>query len=192
MRPRPAATLLAVVILAALSMLPASQSVASPAPGVTADKPVPAPPGDSGPGEYGSSTYYSSDREEAQLRAVAKRAKAVGAVGSARLSKNDMVIMLPSTTAVLPPTETIGAFVVTFKISQFTTKSLRATEAAIVSAARVDGRSSFGFFYDASIDRIRVGGKFFDGMLKSLDLLTGLQVEIGQGARRAGGIESRL
>ncbi len=100
-----------------------------------------------------------------------------------------MVIRLPSTTAVLPPPETIGAFVVTFKTSQFTKKSLRATEAAIVTATKENGqRSSFGFFYDASIDRIRVGGKFSDGMLKSLDLLTGLQVEVGEGVRRAGGL----
>ena len=103
-----------------------------------------------------------------------------------------MVIMLPSTTALLPPRENVGAFVVTFKMSQFTEKSLRATEAAIVTATREDGyRSSFGFFYDASIDRIRVGGKFSDDMLESLDLLTGLQVELGEGPRRAGGIESR-
>jgi len=100
-----------------------------------------------------------------------------------------MVIMLPSTAAVLPRPETIGAFVVTFKRSQFTEKSLRATEAAIVTATREDGyRSSFGFFYDGSIDRIRVGGKFSDGMLKSLDLFTGLQVEVGEGGRRAGGL----
>lgn len=188
MRSRPAAKVLALLILAALSMLPASQSVASPALGLTADKSVPVQPAQPSPGEYGSSTYFSSDLEEAQLGAVAKRAKAVGAVGSARESKSVMVIRLPSTTEVVPPNETIGAFVVTYKTSQFTAKSLRATEAAIINATKEDGyRSTFGFFYDASTDRVQIGGKFSERMLKSLGLLTGPNVQVTEDAGRLRG-----
>jgi hypothetical protein len=103
-----------------------------------------------------------------------------------------MMIRLPSTTAVLPPTDTIAGFVVTYRTSQFTATSLRATEEAIVTATREDGyRSTFGFFYDASVDRIQVCGEFSDRMLKSLDRLTGLDVQETEGVGRMRGIESR-
>lgn len=161
------------LIITLLVLLPASQGMASPTPQTSDAKPTPGEGKFAPPGEYGSNTYYSDDQEEAELTTIAEKAKSLKAIGQWREAVDRMVTRLPNASDPPPETEKIGSFTVTYMTSQFTAETLKATEAAIVSAGKEYGdRSTYGFYYDGSTDHVLVKGqhpRFHDGGTQSAD-----------------------
>ena len=166
------------VVLATLFVgFPALPTTAAPSP--LASKPTPDGTQHAPPGDYGSNTYYSTDQEEAELQAVAENAKSLHAIGQGRAAKDIMVTQLSKTADVIPPPAKIGSFTVIYKRSQFTPATIKATDAAIMAAARARGHgTSFGFYYDGLLDSFLVMGNIQGRFASSLRQLAGVTVKV--------------